>query len=167
MMKVEALDEETIRMVERIVVLRISTKHINLWMRQLEMKRREMTELAGLMELERVKKEIEHEKNLEAWARRCTNHFTKKMKRMLFEEIDDIVWSGKEKEIVRWCKDNKVYDEITDDEIAQIWKREDPGDCEDVRLNGKYVWETAKRVRDFINAHEELVNISTLGETAL
>ena len=39
MMNVEALDDETIRMVERVVVLRVSTKHINLWMRQLEMKR--------------------------------------------------------------------------------------------------------------------------------
>ena len=101
-MRAEDLDEETIRMVERTVMLRISTKHINLWVRQLEMKRREMTELAGLMELDGVKNEIEHEKNLEAWARRCTNHFTKKMRRMLFEEIDNMVWSGKENEIVRW-----------------------------------------------------------------
>ena len=35
----EVLDEETIRMVEIIAVIRISTKHINLWIRQLEMKR--------------------------------------------------------------------------------------------------------------------------------
>ena len=39
MTNVEVLDDETIRMVERVVVLRVSTKHINLWMRQLEMKR--------------------------------------------------------------------------------------------------------------------------------
>ena len=41
MMKVEGLDEETTRMVERIIVLRASTKHINLWMRQLELKKRD------------------------------------------------------------------------------------------------------------------------------
>ena len=35
---------------------------------------------------------------------------------------------------------------------------------EDIRLNGKYVWETAKKVCDFINAHEELVHITSFGE---
>ena len=40
MLNVEMLDEETTRMVERIVAVRLSTKHINLWTRQLEMKRR-------------------------------------------------------------------------------------------------------------------------------
>ena len=49
--KVETLDEETIRMVERIVVLRVSTKYINIWARQLEMKRNEIGELAVLMNL--------------------------------------------------------------------------------------------------------------------
>ena len=39
MMNVDELDEETTLNVERIAVVRISTKHINLWMRQLEMKR--------------------------------------------------------------------------------------------------------------------------------
>ena len=42
MKNVEALDQETIRDVERIVILRVSTKHINLWIRQLEMKRAEI-----------------------------------------------------------------------------------------------------------------------------
>ena len=51
MVKVEELDEETTRMTERLAVLRIATKHINLWSRQLEMKRREVSELAGLMRL--------------------------------------------------------------------------------------------------------------------
>ena len=45
-MEVEDPDEETTRMVERIVVLRVATKHINLWKRQLEMKRKEICELA-------------------------------------------------------------------------------------------------------------------------
>ena len=53
-MTLESLDEETARMMERLVVVRISTKHINLWMRQLEMKRNEIMELAGLMGLEGV-----------------------------------------------------------------------------------------------------------------
>ena len=54
-LKTEDIEEETARMVERIVVLMIATKHINLWMRQLEMKRKEICQLAGLMGLEEVK----------------------------------------------------------------------------------------------------------------
>ena len=42
--------------------------------------------------------------------------------------------------------------------------REPPDDDEQVRLNGKMVWETAKRVCDFINAHEDLIHITTFGE---
>ena len=102
-----------------------------------------------------VKKEIEAEKNLEKWAKRATNNFTKKTKRMLFEEIDNMVWSGLDEGIEKWRNENKVF-EITGDEIEEIWNREDQGD-EPVRLNGKYVWETAKRVCNFINAHEELI----------
>ena len=112
MMRVESLDDETAMMVKRLMVVRISTKHINLWMRQLEMKRKEIGELAGLMKLGEVKKEIEKEKSLERWARGCTHHFPKKVKRMLFEEIDNMVWSGGEKGVSRWCELNKVYDEI-------------------------------------------------------
>ena len=58
-----------------MVVLSLSTKHINIWMRHLEMKRREISELAGLMRLDTVRKEIEMERNMEAWAKRCTKHF--------------------------------------------------------------------------------------------
>ena len=57
-----------------------------------------------------------------------------------------------------------MYDEITDDEIEEIWKRDDPGDEEQIRLNGKCVWETAKRVFDFINAHDDLISITSFGE---
>ena len=120
-MNEEALDQEIIRDAERMVILRVSTKHINLWIRQLEMKRTEMCNLAGLLMLDGVKKEIEKEKSLERWARRCTNHFTKKMKRMLHEEIDNMVWSGQEKDISHWCMKNKVFDEITETEIEDIW----------------------------------------------
>ena len=94
LMNMEVLDEETTRMLKRMVVLRIVTKHINLWVRQLEMKRKEMSELAGLMKLDEIKEEIEREKSLEKWAKTTTNHFTKKVKRMLYEEIDNMVWSG-------------------------------------------------------------------------
>ena len=92
------------------------------------------------------------------------NFFPKKVKRMLFEEIDNMVWSGNEKEITGWCSRNKVYDEITENEIEEIWKSETQDDGEAVRLNGKYVWETAKRVCDFINARDDFIKISTLGE---
>ena len=83
---------------------------------------------------------------------------------MLFEEIDNTVWSGNEEEISGWCKRNKVFDEITEEEIEEIWKRETPGEGEPIRLNGKYVWETAKRVCDYINAHEDLICITTFEE---
>ena len=53
---------------------------------------------------------------------------------------------------------------ITEDEIMEIWERQDQDDEEPVRLNGKYVWETAKRVCDFINAHEDLITITTFCE---
>ena len=105
-------------MVERIVVLRVATKHINLWVRQLEMKRKEVVQLAGLLKFNEVKKEVEEEKSLEKWAKRCTKYFTKRVKRMLFEEIDNMVWNDGG-EMAQWCKRNKVY-EITDSEIEEI-----------------------------------------------
>ena len=109
-----------------MVIVRISTKHIYLWMRQLEMKRNEMQELAGLMVLEGVKEEIEKEKSLERWAKRCTTHFTKKVRRMLYEETDNLIWSGCEKEIAQWYKKNVVYEEITEQEIEEIWRKRRP-----------------------------------------
>ena len=163
-MNTDGLDEETSRMTERLAILRIATKHIILWTRQLEMKRSEVIKLAGLMKLEGVKKEIMNEKSLERWARRCSHHFTKKVKRMLFEEIDNMVWSGVETEMTEWCKNNKVYDEITENEIEEIWRKGDDPDDEPIRLNGNYVWETAKRVCEYINADEDLIHITTFGE---
>ena len=143
------LDDETIRMTERIVVKRLTTKHVNIWMRQLEMKRREMCELAELLGFDEVKKEIENQRSIEKWAKRCTNHFTKKTKRTLFEEIDNMVWSESESEIARWFKRNKVFDEITETEIEEIWKKGGPPESEDIRLNGKYVWEGPLQFRKF------------------
>ena len=58
MMKMEELDEETAMMVQRMVVLRVATKHINLLARQFEMKRKEINELVVLMKFEAVKNEI-------------------------------------------------------------------------------------------------------------
>ena len=59
---------------------------------------------------------------------------------------------------------NKVFDEITEPEIWEIWNQETPDEEETIRLNGKYVWEVAKRVCDFINAHDDLIHISSFGE---
>ena len=39
-MGIDEVDHETARIAQRMVILRISTKHINMWMRQLEMKRK-------------------------------------------------------------------------------------------------------------------------------
>ena len=66
-------------------------------------------------------------------ARRCTNFFTKKVKRMLYDEIDNMVWSGSEIEVSRWCKRNKVYDEITEKEIEEIWNRDNLETEENIR----------------------------------
>ena len=77
------LDDETIRMTEMMVVLRVATKHNNLWMRQLEMKRKEISKQAGLLSMEEVKNEVENEKNLERWAKRCSIFFAKKVKSAL------------------------------------------------------------------------------------
>ena len=94
----------------------------------------------------------------------CDAPFPKKIRRMLFEETDNMIWSGDEKELAQWCKRNIVYDEITEEEIEEIWNRKDSDDDEPIRLNGKHVWETAKRVCDFITAHEDLIHITTFGE---
>ena len=62
---------------------------------------------------------------------------------------------------------NKGYFEITENEIEEIWMKGDDPDDELIRLNGKYVWETAKRVCDFITAHEDLIQNTTVGSTLL
>ena len=54
-----------------------------------------------------------------------------------------------------------MYDDITEKELEEIWQREDQEENEPIRLNGKYVWETAKRACDFINAHEERIQITS------
>ena len=100
---------------------------------------------------------------MERWAKRCSHYFTKKVRRMLYEEIDNMTWSGSETKIVKLCERNKVDDDIAEAEI-EILMREAPDEDEPIRLNGKFVWETAKRVCDFINAHEDIVHITTLGE---
>ena len=89
--------------------------------------------------------EIEREKALEAWPKRCTRNFTKKVKRMLFEEIDNMAWRGDEKVVSQWCQKNKVYDEITEKEIEEIWNREGP-DEEPIRLNEK---RSGRRQREY------------------
>ena len=98
-MNMEVWDQETNLDVERMVILRITTKHIDLWIRQLEMERKEIAELAGLLKFDEIKKEVVSEKSLERWARRTTNRITRKVKRMLFEEIDNMTWSGNDEDI--------------------------------------------------------------------
>ena len=80
--------------------------------------------------------------------------------------LDNMVCNGSEKEIVEWCKRNKVFDEITEEEIEEIWKRDQGENDEAIRLNGKYVRETAKRVCDFISSHDELILITTFGRVS-
>ena len=50
------------------------------------------------MNLDEIRK-IESEKSVERWANRCSHHFTKKVKRMLFDEIDNMVWSSDKKKL--------------------------------------------------------------------
>ena len=83
---------------------------------------------------------------------------------MLYEGIDNARWNHEEEEMTKWWKQHKVYDEITESEIEEIWKTERQDNDENVRLNGKYVWETAKRVCNFVNSHEDLIHITTFGE---
>ena len=90
-LNMEDIGEETARMVERMAILRIATKHVNLWTRQLEMKRNEMSELAGLMKVYTVKKDVENENSLERWAMRGTHFFSKNVKRLLFKENENVV----------------------------------------------------------------------------
>ena len=97
MVNMDKLDEETTRMVQRVVVLRLSTKHVNLGIRQLEIKREEIKELVGLMKFEEVAKESAREKHLDTWTKRCSHHFTKKVKGTMIEEIDNMVWSWSKK----------------------------------------------------------------------
>ena len=98
-----------------------------------------MCELAGLMGLEGVQKEIEKTEDLEMRARRSTTNFAKKAKKIPFQEVDNMVRSWSEKGITGWCKMNKVYEETTESEIQEIRMWETPDDGESFRLNGKYV----------------------------
>ena len=65
-MAIEDPDDETAGMLERIVILRVSTKHINLWMRKLEMKKDGDERACWHCGVGRSQK-IETEKNLEIW----------------------------------------------------------------------------------------------------
>ena len=52
--------------------------------------------------------------------------------------------------------------EITDEEIEGLWNREAPDQEEVVRMNGKYVWDVAKRACDFIHTHGGRIDIIVL-----
>ena len=57
-----------------------------------------------------------------------------------------------------------MFDEITEKEIEEIWLGESPDEDKPDMLNRKHVWETAKRVCDYINSHEDLIGITSFGE---
>ena len=61
-------------------------------------------------------------------------------------------------------QENKVYDEITEDVIEDVWKRKVSDDGEPVGLDGKYIWETATRVCDFTNTRQDLIGMTSFGE---
>ena len=71
-MKVDVLNKETTMTVERMVVLRLSTKHINLWTRQLETKRNEIRELTELLKVYEIKEEIKKKGTLRNGVRKQT-----------------------------------------------------------------------------------------------
>ena len=73
----------------------------NLWILQLEKKRKEICEFAVLIGRDQIREEIEKETNLQKQAKRTNSHFTERVKRALIEEIDNVVWNEKEKEINR------------------------------------------------------------------
>ena len=56
-------------MIERVIVVRVSTKHTSLWMRQQEMKRKEKGEMAEKMGFGEIERESETEKDLGRWER--------------------------------------------------------------------------------------------------
>ena len=87
------------------------------------------------MKFDEVRKEVEEEKkkSIERWPKCCTNGFTKQAKRLLLEEIDNMVWND-EGEITHWCKRNKVYDEVAENENEETWKKLDRDNAEHVRL---------------------------------
>ena len=53
---------------------------------------------------------------------------------------------------------------ITHDDTEEIWNSENTEREEVIWFNEKYVGETAKRVCDYINSHEDLVQITTFCE---
>ena len=74
-----------------------------------------MSELAEVMGFEEFKEKNEKEKTLQKWARRVSNIFPRKTKRVIFEMTDNMVWSGDERSVAESCKRNKAFDETTDE----------------------------------------------------
>ena len=68
-MKLDSLNREIVGMLEMLVLVRIPTKHVNPRMRQLEMKRKEMTEVAVLMGYDEIKEEIKKKRMRKRWPR--------------------------------------------------------------------------------------------------
>ena len=51
------------------------------------------------------------------WAINATNCFTKKTKPVILLKTDNMMWSDSEIEVLKSVTPNKVFDEITEDEI--------------------------------------------------
>ena len=80
----------------------------------------------------------------------------------MFEEIDNMVWS-RSRENLQNC-DRTIRSIVRSPRMKSKKSGRKTDEDEPIRLNGKYVWETAKRVCDFINAHEDINHITSLGE---
>ena len=64
------------------------------------------------MELEEVKKEIKLKRTSKDGQEDAPTTPQNNDKMMMFEEIDNMVLRGGEREKVKWCQQNKVCDEI-------------------------------------------------------
>ena len=67
----------------------------------IRVEKEETSSLATLMGFDCVRIEVERQKNLESLAKRGAHNFNKKVKRMLFDEVDNMVWKNGGSEISR------------------------------------------------------------------
>ena len=54
------------------------------------------------------RRRLKKKKSLVKWGKRTNNLLAKKTKRMIYEEIDNMVWDENEKKIGEWCNRDKV-----------------------------------------------------------
>ena len=51
-----------------------------------------------------------------------------------------------------------MFDQISETEIEEIWKRETSDEDEVTSLNGKHDWKMVRRLCEFINVHDNITN---------